>query len=275
MAVPELTGEDLATGADLTVTDVTVGYPGSGLGGRRSPAVVLRDLNLTARAGRVTVLLGANGCGKSTLLRSIAGLQPVLGGTVRLGVQDLLALPPRERAARLAVVLTDRFDPGLLRGADVVELGRYPHRRPAGGLRPADREAIDTAVAAVRAAHLLERPLARMSDGQRQRILIARALAQQPGALLLDEPTAFLDAPARLELLAVLGRIAAQRSIPVLVTSHDVELAVRADGDAWLIGGGRTVSGPLRELAADGSIAAAFDTPAVEWDADGARFRLR
>lgn len=266
---------------DLVLHDVTVGYAGPGLfAGRRSATVVLADLRLTARAGRLTVLLGGNGSGKSTLLRSVAGLQPLLAGGVRLGEDRLDRLSPPERAARVAVVLTEAFDPGLLRGADVVDLGRYPHRRR--GSAAVDSAAVRQALAAVHADELARVPLARMSDGQRQRVMIARALAQEPALLLLDEPTAFLDAPARLELLAVLQRIAAARAIPVVLSSHDVEVAVRAGHDAWLVGppqatgGGRRVtSGPVAALAADGFINAAFDTDAVAFDPATGQFGLR
>lgn len=264
--------------SDLVLDGVTVGYAGTGpFAGRRSATVILADLRLTARAGRLTVLLGGNGSGKSTLLRSVAGLQALLDGTVRLGEDRLDGLAAAERAARVAVVLTESFDPGLLRGADVVDLGRYPHRRR--GSAAVDSTAVQEAMAAVHAQDLARVPLARMSDGQRQRVMIARALAQEPALLLLDEPTAFLDAPARLELLAVLQRIAVGRHIPVVLSSHDVELAVRAGHDAWLVGppgGGRQVtSGPVAALAADGSINAAFDTDAVAFDPTTGQFALR
>ncbi|TKV60254.1 ABC transporter ATP-binding protein [Nakamurella flava] len=270
-----------ASGADLTLDGVTVGYSGGGpIARRRATTVILADLHLRARAGRLTVLLGGNGSGKSTLLRSVAGLQPLLAGTVSLGDARLDRLSPPERAARVAVVLTESFDPGLLRGADVVDLGRYPHRRR--GSAAVDSQAVHEALAAVHAQDLARVPLVRMSDGQRQRVMIARALAQEPALLLLDEPTAFLDAPARLELLAVLQRIAAGRGIPVVLSSHDVELAVRSGHDAWLVGAPTSqgvprpvTSGPVDRLSENGSIGAAFDTDAVAFDVTTGRFGLR
>lgn len=258
---------------DLLLSGVTVGYPG---GVRRSPVVVLRDVSLRADAGRVTVLLGPNGSGKSTLLRSVAGLQRLLGGRVLLAGTSITDLDPRQRAARVAVVLTERFDPGLLRGEDVVRLGRYPHRNSAGNLTATDRAVIAGALGAVHADGLETVALARMSDGQRQRIMIARALAQEPSLLLLDEPSAFLDAPARIELLALLRRIAAERGIAVVASTHDVEAAVRMGQDGWLIGPGAVVtSAPVEELAAGGAIGAAFDTTAVTFEPGSGMFRLR
>jgi iron complex transport system ATP-binding protein len=260
---------------DLVVADMAVGYPAR-RGLSRSDRVVLAGVSVRAVAGRVTVLLGPNGAGKSTLLRSIAGLQRPLGGDVTLAGESLPSLGPRARAGRLAVVLTERFDPGLLRGLDVVSLGRFPHRRRLGSFTPIDRAAVSEALAAVHAEGLADVMLARMSDGQRQRILIARALAQAPSLLLLDEPSAFLDAPARIELLAVLRRIAVARSIPVVVSTHDVEAAVRLGQDGWLIGPGASVSsGTVESLASSGAIGAAFDTAAVVFEPGSGRFGLR
>lgn len=259
---------------DLVLTGVTVGYPGTRW--RRPPAVVLREVDLRAAAGRVTVLLGPNGSGKSTLLRSVAGLQRLLAGRVLLAGASLPELDPRRRAARVAVVLTERFEPGLLRGGDVVRLGRYPHRSSAGSLTDVDRAAISQALTAVHAQSLENVALTRMSDGQRQRIMIARALAQEPALLLLDEPSAFLDAPARIELLALLRRIAAERGITVVASTHDVEAAVRMGQDGWLIGPGAALtSASVEQLAASGAIGRAFDTPAVAFQPDTGTFRLR
>jgi iron complex transport system ATP-binding protein len=257
------------------VDRLTVGYP-QRRRFTRADRVVLADVSVRATAGRITLLLGPNGAGKSTLLRSIAGLQHPLGGRVTLAGEGLHDLDPRTRAARLAVVLTERFDPGLLRGGDVVALGRFPHRPRTGSFTAQDRRAVADAFAAVHAQDLADVPLAKMSDGQRQRIMIARALAQAPALLLLDEPSAFLDAPARIELLAVLRRIAAERNIPVVASTHDVEAAVQLGQDGWLIGPGRLVtSGPVPTLATGGAIGAAFDTAEVEFDPGSGRFGLR
>ncbi|WP_029137858.1 ABC transporter ATP-binding protein [Nakamurella lactea] len=252
-------------GQSLRLAGLSVGY-------RKRP--VLQPVTESAEPGRVTVLLGPNGSGKSTLLRTVAGLQPPLAGQIHLGDDDLLAMDPRARARQLAVVLTDRFEVGLLRGGDVVALGRHPYLGMGGSLRPADRAAVAAALAAVHAEELADRLLAEMSDGQRQRILIARALAQEPRLLLLDEPSAFLDAPSRIELLAVLRRIAEQRGIPILVSTHDVEAAIRAGQDGWVIDQGRMRSGTV-EMLARTVIGDAFDTPAVRFDAADSTFRLR
>jgi len=263
----------------LRLCGLTVGYRG-GLGhGRRQTRAVLAELSLTARPGEVTMLLGPNGSGKSTLLRTVACLQPALAGRMQVDGSDLVRMSPRERARSLAVVLTERFDPGLLTGGEVVALGRHPHGGAPGSLSPADRAAVEDALAVMHAEDLATVRVAELSDGQRQRIMVARALAQQPRLLVLDEPTAFLDAPARIELLERLRVIAAERTIAVVLSTHDVETALRAGGLAWLIGAGSTVrtvvSGRIEELAASGAINAAFDSTAVSFHAASGTFRLR
>ncbi len=236
------------------------------------------------------MLLGPNGSGKSTLLRTVACLQRALAGRADVDGADLARMPARSRARLLAVVLTDRFDPGLLTAGEVVALGRHPHLGPSGSLSPSDRSAVVEAMAVMHAEDLARERVAELSDGQRQRIMVARALAQQPRLLVLDEPSAFLDAPARIELLERLRVIAAERNIAVVLSTHDVETALRAGGPAWLIGGVRgaagdgrgandspraVISGSIGELAASGAINAAFDTPAVRFRAERGTFGLR
>ncbi|GEC26261.1 iron complex transport system ATP-binding protein [Pseudonocardia autotrophica] len=260
----------------LVLSGLTVGYRADGALRRGRAAPVLSGIDAVAGRGELTVLLGPNGAGKSTLLRTLAGLQPALGGSAALDDGDLLALRAPARARRVGVVLTDRPDPGLLTGRDVVELGRLPHTGTGGVLGPADDAAVDTAIDAVRAGPLAGRPLARLSDGERQRMMVARALAQQPSLLLLDEPSAFLDVAARVALLGLLRRLAREQGLCVLLSTHDLELALRLADRAWLLdGAGGIVTGTPDELAASGAVGAAFDTDELVFDAGSGTFRLR
>ncbi|QBJ97548.1 ABC transporter ATP-binding protein [Rhodococcus sp. ABRD24] len=253
----------------LVLDDVTVGYPG------RPPRRILTGLRLTAHSGHVTALLGPNGAGKSTLLRSVAGLQRVLGGAVRLDGADVSALPPAQRARRIAVVLTDRVDAGLLTGSEVAALGRLPHQGFASRLSAAERTLIADSLDRMGAARLADVRLHQMSDGQRQRVLIARALVQQPALLVLDEPSAFLDIAARVELLALLEEIATDSGITVLISTHDVELVLRTARHVWLAAGdGTVVDGTPSELVQSGAIRAAFDSRRVHFDPADGIFRL-
>ncbi|MFO8076533.1 MAG: ABC transporter ATP-binding protein [Egibacteraceae bacterium] len=244
---------------------------------RRRSRAVLSGLDLDLRVGQLTCLLGANGSGKTTLLRTLSGSLPPLAGRVCLGGADLAALSPADRARRLAVVLTSRVDAGLLRVEDLVALGRHPYTGWSGRLRAADHEAIDWALEASGATALRTRPVPELSDGERQRVMIARALAQEPEVLMLDEPTAFVDLPRRLELAGLLTRLARECGLAVLLTSHDLDLALRSADDVWLLGRGGdpeapVASGAPEDLALSGALAAAFDTDTVRYDPARGRF---
>lgn len=246
----------------LTGEGLTVGYRGRR--GRARP--VLGGLDLSLPAGRLACVLGANGSGKSTLLRTLAGMQPPLAGSVRLLGDAVGALPPSERARRLAVVLTERVDLGVLSGWELVALGRYPHTGWDGRLDDADRAVVRWAVEATASSAFAGRNVGELSDGERQRLLVARALAQEPAALLLDEPTAFVDVAGRVELFGLLRRLAAECGLAVLLTTHDLQLAVRAADAVWLVTGGRVRMGAPEDLVLDGSLAAAFPGPDVRFD---------
>ncbi|WP_405416725.1 ABC transporter ATP-binding protein [Pseudonocardia alni] len=262
--------------AGLVLSGLDVGYAEGGALRRGRVRPVLSGVDAVAARGELTVLLGANGAGKSTLLRTLAGLLPALGGTVALDGTDLLGLRAPERARRVGVVLTDRPDPGQLTGRDVVELGRLPHTGATGVLTADDEAAVDAAIDAVRAGPLAGRPLARMSDGERQRMMVARALAQQPSLLLLDEPSAFLDVSSRVALLGTLRRLAGEQDLAVLLSTHDLEPALRLADRAWLLdGAGALHTGTPGELAASGAVGAAFDTDELAFDAPTGTFRLR
>lgn len=256
----------------LRTSGLDVGYRH----GRRSGRTVLAGVEARARRGELTTLVGPNGTGKSTLLRTVAGLQPALGGHVLLDGADLLAMPPAERALRLAVVLTERVDAGLLSARELVAIGRHPHTGPGGTLRRADLDAVDAALDAVDAQHLADRRVAELSDGERQRVLTARALAQQPSALLLDEPSAFLDVSSRVALLGLLRTLAREQDLCVVVSTHDLELALRLADHVWLVDrAARLRTGTPEQLVADGAIAAVFDTDGLAFDAVTGTFAVR
>ncbi len=175
---------------------------------RRRTTSVAAGLSAAARPGELTVLLGPNGCGKSTLIRTLCGLQPALSGEVLLDGTPLADVAVNQLARRVAVVLTDRVEPGLLSARELTALGRIPYLGLTGRLTPDDHRIVEEALDAVEARHLAARPAAVLSDGQRQRVLTARALAQQPEVLVLDEPTAFLDVPSRTGLVEMLRDLA-------------------------------------------------------------------
>ncbi|WP_450169689.1 ABC transporter ATP-binding protein [Streptomyces chengmaiensis] len=260
----------------ISTRGLTVGYRMRRASRRRRERAVLRELDLTARAGELTVLLGPNGAGKSTLLRTLCGLQPPLAGSVRIGGLDIAGQSPAALARRLAVVLTDRVDAGLLSARELVALGRHPHTGFTGRLSDADHTAVEWALDAVAAGHLADRPAAELSDGERQRVLTARALAQEPAAVLLDEPTAFLDVPSRVALTVLLRDLARSRGLTVVVSTHDLELALRVADAVWLVDRSlRVHAGAPEDLIARGAVAAAFDAEHLAFDAASGSFGLR
>ncbi|HSA52299.1 MAG TPA: ABC transporter ATP-binding protein [Yinghuangia sp.] len=260
----------------LRLHDLTVGHRVRGSFGRRRAQAVLTGLRAQARPGELTVLLGPNGAGKSTILRTVCGLQPSLAGSVTVAGRDVARTRPGELARLLAAVLTDRVDAGLLTAREVVALGRHPHTAAGGRLTSADRNAVERALADTGATGLAHRQLAELSDGERQRVLTARALAQDPDTIVLDEPTAFLDVPSKVALNLLLRDLARRGGRTVLATTHDLELALRVADHVWLVGRDAALhTGAPEDLVLSGALGAAFDTPHLAFDAALGAFTLR
>lgn len=257
------TGPDAgATAPALAATGLVAGYSQ----GRRRTPIVIADA-LAAHGGQLTAVIGPNGGGKSTLLRTLIGALDPLEGTVSIEGRPLRQLDRRSLARRLAVVLTDRIDPGLLRVGDVISLGRHPHTDWRGALDPDDVAIARTSADRVGIAHLWDRRFDEVSDGQRQRVLVARALAQEPAVLVLDEPTAFLDLPGRVELTELLARLAHDEGLAVVVSSHDLDLVLGNADRTWIVHGGGVADGAPSDLIRDGHFAAAFPTIDIAIDA--------
>jgi iron complex transport system ATP-binding protein len=254
----------------LRTRELAVGY-----GTRRSRRAVLERVNVQAHAGELVCLLGPNGIGKSTLLRTLARMQPALWGSIELGGADLRSITSAELARRLGVVLTERVMVEALPVRRIVELGRYPHSGWFGRITGQDRRAVDWAIDAVGARHLAERDFSRLSDGERQRVMIARALAQEPVLLVLDEPTAFLDVPSRVELMALLRRLTRDGALAVVVSTHDLELALRTADCVWLVmPGGEVIAGAPEDVVLAGGVAQTFDGRQIRFRPEERSFRL-
>lgn len=253
----------------LQLDDLAVGYRHRGRETR-----ILDHINGTVPAGRLVALVGPNGAGKSTLLRSVAGLQPPLGGDVRLDGVSTRRLRRPQIARLLAAVLTDRVDIGRMTVRDVVGLGRHPHSGWSGRLDADDQLAVDAALTAVSADHLADADLSELSDGQRQRVMVARGLAQEPSVLLLDEPTSFLDPPGRITVLQLLRQVSTARRLAVLVCTHDIEGVLRYADELWVAGRGTgVIAGCPEDLALAGDLERPFATAGVTFDVGSLTFR--
>jgi len=246
----------------LELEAVDIGYRS-----RQGEIPVVRQIDLKLEAGEFTCLLGPNGAGKSTLMRTIAGMQPPLAGRLRIDGQDLLEISSRERARLFAVVLTERVTAGLLTSYALVSLGRHPHTNWLGRLTEKDHEIIRSAFDLAGATILAPRFVSELSDGERQRVMLARALAQEPRLMILDEITAFLDLPRRVEIMSLLKRLARETRCAVLVSTHDLDLALRNADCVWLLGNdGKLRSGAPEDLVLSGALAASFSDEGIDFD---------
>lgn len=255
----------------LTAEALVVGY----FSPRKTPRAVAGPLPLALRPGELVCLLGPNGAGKSTLLRTLAGLQPPLSGRLHLGRRALAGLSAPERARELSIVLTDRVDAGNLTVRELVGLGRHPHTGWLGSLSAHDEAQVQAALAATGTTALAGRPVGQLSDGERQKVLLARALAQDTPVVLLDEPTAHLDLPNRVALMRLLHRLARQTGKAILLSTHELDLALQAADRIWLLpadGGLRT--GTPEDLVLSGAFAAAFAREGLAFDPATGTFAL-
>jgi len=253
----------------LDLQSLAVGY-------RNTRGVVLSGIDLSAAPGDFICILGRNGSGKSTLMRTIAGLQASLGGTASLDGEDIASMRPATRARRIGVVLTERaFNPSL-NVEDVIALARQPFTGWQGGLADKDRAAIADAIEVTGVEPFLRRFFSDLSDGERQRVMIARALAQTPRLLVLDEITAFLDLPSRVEIMALLRAQARGQGQIVLLSSHDLDLSLQLSDGVWLLDGSGGFSvGTPDALSRSGAVGLAFDTDAIRFSPSDGRFEIR
>ena len=212
--------------------DLSVGYNGNSL---------IRDINIGINKGEIVTLIGPNGSGKSTILKSITRQLKVVGGNVFFDDTSLLKLPYKELASKMAVVLTDRIKTELMTCHDIVATGRYPYTGRLGILTQEDECLVEEAMQAVHAQELGNRDFNAISDGQKQRVLLARAICQDPDVIVLDEPTSFLDVKYKLELLSILERMARQKKITVIMSLHEIDLAQKIS-DKIICVKGETIS---------------------------------
>ena len=204
---------------NITLEQLSVGYKGF-------PPVV-SNINVEIKSGELTCLIGSNGIGKSTLLKTLTGFLPKLSGRLLLDGRDINMLSQRERAKYISIVLTYKSDVQNLSVTEMVGMGRMPYTGFWGKLNTSDQTIVAEAIEMVGIEHLKNRMIQTLSDGERQKVMIAKALAQQTPVILLDEPTSFLDFPSKVEMLQLLHRLAKETNKVVFLSTHDLELAIR------------------------------------------------
>ncbi len=207
----------------LEIKNISVGYPGK---------MILGGVSAQVKNGASIALLGLNGTGKSTLLHSLAGILPLLSGSVVLNDEGVTALPDRERALRMTFMTTERFRGGNWTAGEMVEMGRYPYTGLLGRLSEHDAEVVERAMQRCGVLELRDMRFDQLSDGQRQRVLIARALAQDTPVVLMDEPTSFLDVRGKDEVFALLAEL---KDRMVVYSTHEIERACESASLCWVI----------------------------------------
>ena len=242
--------------------DMTVGYQGTPL---------IHQVNLEVKKGEILTLIGPNGAGKSTLLKSMAGQLALLGGTVFLDGQDFLKQDRLARSRKMAVVFTEKTQPERMTSEEVVEAGRYPYTGTFGLLSPEDHRAVEEAMELVGVTELRYQDFRKLSDGQRQRVILARAICQEPEIILLDEPTSYLDVKHKLEFLSTLQKMTREKHCTVILSLHELDLAERISDRILCVKGDMVerfgtpgevfVPGYIRELF--GITAGSFDEESV------------
>lgn len=246
----------------LILKSLTVGYTQN-----RKRLEVVRNINQQISGGDLVCLLGKNGCGKSTLLRSILGLQTALSGEIVLDGEQVEAMNPKQLARKIAPVLTDRVDIANMTVFELVAAGRIPYTGFSGMLSAQDKEVVTKALTTIDMIDFAEKNIAKLSDGERQKVMIAKALAQETPVILLDEPTAHLDLVNKLKLMKLLRQLAHEEQKLILISTHDLDLALQSADSIWLISDDHTLTaGMPEELVLNGTFEKAFADDEITFD---------
>ena len=243
---------------------------------KKESRVLVSNINFKVIPGHLVALVGPNGAGKSTLLKTIAGLLVPCGGSLTIAGARGDTLSAEERAGLLSCVFNERIEAGYLSVGEFVAFGRYPYTNARNRLTPEDRRQIAGALDLVGMGAFARRTFASLSDGERQKVQIARAVAQDTPLLIFDEPTAFLDAPSRIEIFRLADRLIQEAGKTALICTHEVDLALRTADSLWVIDREhRFMAGSPSVIAHSGAIGRAFDLPTVAFDPVSGTFHAR
>jgi iron complex transport system ATP-binding protein len=254
---------------DITAetNDLAIGYRS-----RNRVNLVMQHLSLQARKGELVALIGRNGAGKSSLLRTLVGLQPSLGGSIKLQGKDLQSIESPILPRIVSFASTEPMAVRNIKVRDVVALGRFPFTNWIGTLAREDEEAVNEALEATGMMLLSGRSIDNISDGERQRTLIARSLAQDTELLVMDEPTAFLDLPSRYSIVSLLRQLTRERDKCVIYSTHDLDTAINEADRIWLMTGTGIADGAPEDLILTGTVARAFESPLLAFSSSEGTF---
>lgn len=255
----------------VTLSSLSIGYRLRG-----GDKVVAAGINASLHAGELTCLIGANGAGKSTLLKTLAAFLPKLGGSIYIKDKEVADYTNRELSQLVGVVLTSRPEAENMTAEEVVGLGRTPYTGFWGTLGTDDKRIVTESMEQVGVAHLAARTVTTLSDGERQKVMLAKALAQQTPIIILDEPTAFLDYPSKVDTLLLLTRLSHETGKTVFMSTHDLELALKTADRLWLMpGNGHVITGTPRELADSGDLSAFIERRGIEFDKETMNIKVK
>lgn len=235
----------------IILSNLSIGYTS-----KNNRKVVAEGINATLMEGELTCLIGPNGIGKSTLLRTLSAFQPALSGSITIDGKQLETLSDKEVSRLIGVVLTSKPDVQNITVAELVGLGRSPYTGFWGTLNDNDRVIVDESIAKTGISHLSERMIQTLSDGERQKVMIAKALAQQTPVIYLDEPTAFLDYPSKVDMLLLLRQLAHETGKTIFLSTHDLELALQLADRLWLLSNNTQQQSTTLEVGTPGELAA-------------------
>lgn len=250
--------------AVLTTYDLTVGYRS-----KNTTKTILTDLNLKVDAGTLVAIIGRNGIGKSTLIKTLSGLAKPLAGRIRISGEYSTEISPSKLSKLLGLVTTERMQAGGLTAYEVVSMGRYPHNGFWGRLTAEDHQIVENALSRVGIKHLSDGLIARMSDGERQKVLIAKSLAQETPLILLDEPLAFLDVASRIEIVTLLRELAHDQNKAIIFSTHHIDHLLTLTDQLWIIDHNRNLqTGPTAQMLTAEHINPVFNSPHVTFNTD-------
>lgn len=242
---------------------------------KHHPKIVAEHINASIRSGELTCLLGANGVGKSTLLRTLSSFQPKLDGSIKILGRELSDYTDKQLARIISVVLTEKCEIRNMLVEELVGLGRSPYTDFWGRLNSEDKKIVGRAISLVKIEHLKGRMIQTLSDGERQKVMIAKALAQETPLIFLDEPTAFLDFPSKVEMMQLLHRLSRQTNKTIFMSTHDLELALQIADQVWLMDKSQGItSGTPEDLSLNGSLSHFFARKGIMFDKDTGLFRI-